>query len=178
MKTKFLQFALVAFAALTFTSCSNDDNNNKAQEPNTVTINGKTKSFTDLEPHIYDGYIIFPASTEMSEYKVGDIYEHFVFEIPLDRVGEKVRLEKNDNGNPYYRIEFYEWFSYDGEIEDEEIAEYSNKYDTQSFTGTNNWVQFTKNSELENTYTVEFEMNAEGKVIKGNYTGEFPTYSW
>ena len=29
----------------------------------------------------------------------------------------------------------------------------------------------TKDSKLENTYTVDFEINLEGKVIKGNYTG-------
>jgi hypothetical protein len=35
----------------------------------------------------------------------------------------------------------------------------------------------TKDSKLENTYTVDFEINLEGKIIKANYTTSVKVYN-
>ena len=186
MKTKFLQFALVAFAALTFTSCSNDNdadnNNNNTQEPNTVTIDGKTESITDFEGGIMEKFIYIGLSTYKDKYKdeyqAGDSYGSYEFEIPLDRIGEKINLEKNDNDNPFYSIYLFGWSLDNGYINFGLIASSrSDNYQEKELIGTNNWLRLTKSSKLENTYTVEFEMNLEGKIIKGNYTEVFNVYS-
>ena len=182
MKTKFLQFALVALTALTFTSCSNDDNNNKVQEPNTITIDGKTEIInTRLSLNeLYESNSNYGLSldTHPEKPKDGDTFGVYEFNVVYSRFGEKVTIYNNSFEKGYLRIYLYK-IHMDGEnISYELIKAYPGFHNEgEPLAGTNNWVQITKNSELKNVYTVEFEMNLEGKIIKGNYTEVFNVYS-
>jgi hypothetical protein len=180
LKIKLFAIACIALTSLVTltTSCSKDDDKVQVQQPNTVTIDGKTESISDTNTYgeIYDGLIYVQVSTKKNESKAGDIFGTYEFEIPFNKVGEKVRIEENMDSNPYYRVSFYEFFLDDEGLYYDRIVRYRNS-DTGFLTGTNNWVQFKKDSKLENTYTVDFEINLEGKVIKGNYTGVFEVYN-
>ena len=107
----------------------------------------------------------FGISPTVPDEKLFNEENFFEVDMPEDRLGEKLDMSQNCDGEDWG---FYGYFYFAG------TEYYFEGYD-EGVTGSDNWVQVTKNAGTDD-FTLEFAMTIDGKRLEGRYSGTFLKY--